>query len=395
MQRIAGRAGRIRTEPAGRRDISWRPQSLSLPIRFSGCSRDFQTTRHAARPKIQNILLGATARAVKFPSSDVSQTPELAGEDTISAIRRAMFLPIPTTYPSLNNPLLESQVLGTNSDKTSAYAIAYDYERLEWLGDRELNAIAADVCFVLGPSDSIQLAWMQNQFSAIHTNAFGVKIARHCGISAKFTSRGGGAPTDDVIADRFEAYIAALYLVGGREATRTFLAPYFYHHIMSTYDSLPPLKESPAPFVSTSTTKSSPSPSPVVTPPTPSLPSPVIPPSTPGSSTVQKATTPTSPKSSSARTLVPAPLVPSPKLPVLRTSTTTPISTPETTISTSTRVASPTASTVPASKASPSPSTSPTTVTATSSATVDRIVTDDPAFDDFMFLGERKLEVSA
>ena len=238
------------------------PQLMRIPSLATPNSRQYRATTASASTKPPPPKNGSKPpmqqdapedpfekkHTLAFKSSPSTSSKGVEQEDTISQIRRAMFLPIPTTYPSLNNPQLESHVFGTNTDKTSPFAQAYHYERLEWLGDRELNQIAAEVCFVLLPAEGSNLNWLQNRFVTLQSNTFGAKIARHCNMAPKFSGT-----SESGVSDRFEAYIAALYLVAGREATRTFLAPYFYHQIMSTYDSLPPLtppsSKMSAPFV--------------------------------------------------------------------------------------------------------------------------------------------------
>lgn len=87
-----------------------------------------------------------------------------------------MRLPIAKHMPSLDNPQLEAEVFGPGAlpgydqQIQRRFHEAFHHQRLEWLGDRELNTIAAQICFVLAPiertnaaRDTPSLKWLEDQ----------------------------------------------------------------------------------------------------------------------------------------------------------------------------------------------------------------------------------------
>lgn len=172
-----------------------------------------------------------------LPRPNFSSTPT----NTIDKIRYAMYLPRAKSLPSLDNAALEAEVFGPSRSEVG-YHNAYHFERLEFHGDRELNAIAADVCFVLGPASGASAAWLQVNFELCASNQTAKELADYYGLRRLCAGLLGAS--DKTLSDRFEAYISALYLMKGRDATREFLAPHFYRKIMRTVpvlDALPPI----------------------------------------------------------------------------------------------------------------------------------------------------------
>lgn len=101
-----------------------------------------------------------------------------------------------------------------------------DYERLEFLGDRVVNLVVADLLFKMFPDEK------EGSLAKRHT-----ALVRTETLSAlaKFLKMGdfvilsdaermaGGADNDNILADIMEAIIAAIYLDGGFQAAEKFI----------------------------------------------------------------------------------------------------------------------------------------------------------------------------
>ncbi|ORY83480.1 hypothetical protein BCR35DRAFT_63874 [Leucosporidium creatinivorum] len=160
----------------------------------------------------------------------------------LEAFRRALRQPVPTELASLSNLLLEQQVFrppntpakkGATSkvieDRLALYQQAYHRERLEFLGDRVLGLVAASACQLLAPmrplatADSTPpLAWEQATFTDLASNALAARFARRFDFGARCQDP---QMTDRHLADRWEAYLGALYVARGLQAVLEFLAP--------------------------------------------------------------------------------------------------------------------------------------------------------------------------
>lgn len=62
-------------------------------------------------------------------------------------VRRAVELPVPTSLPLLDNKLLEEEVFRIGGPEKSL--VPFNFNELEWIGDRELNRVAAIVVLAL------------------------------------------------------------------------------------------------------------------------------------------------------------------------------------------------------------------------------------------------------
>ena len=100
-----------------------------------------------------------------------------------------------------------------------------DNERLEFLGDRVLNLLAAEQLTEVRPTaQEGELSRCMNQLVNSHTcarisRAIGLREALRVDASA---SKVGARDSDRVLGDACEAVMAALYLDGGLETARTF-----------------------------------------------------------------------------------------------------------------------------------------------------------------------------
>lgn len=81
----------------------------------------------------------------------------------LSAVRSALNLPLPSVLTQLS-PALDAEVFRSRSGK-SPFGIPH-FEVLEWIGDRELNSVAASVVVVLAPTGLVEekLTWHQKQY---------------------------------------------------------------------------------------------------------------------------------------------------------------------------------------------------------------------------------------
>jgi ribonuclease-3 len=118
--------------------------------------------------------------------------------------------------------LTHSSVAGT--DKRQGIS----YERLEFLGDRVLGLIVADLLLARFP-DEPEGALARRHAFLVSREAL-AEVARELGLGAflrlsKGEAEGGGRHNPTMLADVCEALIGALYRDAGLEAARAFVAP--------------------------------------------------------------------------------------------------------------------------------------------------------------------------
>jgi ribonuclease-3 len=104
------------------------------------------------------------------------------------------------------------------------------YERLEFLGDRVLGLVVAELLWRRFPEEA------EGELTRRHTGLVRreslVEVARALGLGAfvilsQGEAQAGARDTPSVLADACEAVIAALYLDGGLEAARAFVHRYW------------------------------------------------------------------------------------------------------------------------------------------------------------------------
>lgn len=104
------------------------------------------------------------------------------------------------------------------------------YERLEFLGDRVLNLMAAERLMALNPdAREGEMSRMMAGLVNYHACA---RVARRVGLPdalrlAASASKIGARDNDTVLGDACEALIAALYVDGGLEAARAFFLAFW------------------------------------------------------------------------------------------------------------------------------------------------------------------------
>lgn len=103
-------------------------------------------------------------------------------------------------------------------------------ERLEFLGDSVVNVVAAALVYERFPSYS-EGELTNVRTALINTTALAglarrFELGRYLRVG-RGEERSGARERDSMLADGFEAVVAAIYLDGGFEAARAFLAPLF------------------------------------------------------------------------------------------------------------------------------------------------------------------------
>jgi len=99
-----------------------------------------------------------------------------------------------------------------------------DYERLEFLGDRVLGLVVAELLLEKFPDESE--GDIGRRFAQLVRAETLTKIGRAVGIDRALNHAGDGA-IDGIVADATEAVIAALYLDGGFATAANFIAAHW------------------------------------------------------------------------------------------------------------------------------------------------------------------------
>ncbi|MDL2219537.1 ribonuclease III [Ruminococcaceae bacterium OttesenSCG-928-O06] len=102
-------------------------------------------------------------------------------------------------------------------------------ERLEFLGDSVLSFIVAEELYLT--CGSLPEGELTRRRAALVCEAALAGFARQLGLGqhlllGKGEEMSGGRERDSILADAFEALIAALYLDGGQEAAQAFILPF-------------------------------------------------------------------------------------------------------------------------------------------------------------------------
>ena len=112
---------------------------------------------------------------------------------------------------------------GSIADKTQQ-----TYERLEFLGDRVLGLVVADLLFHRFTREAEGA--LGKRFAALVSRTCLSEVAANLGLGrflrlSSGESESGGRENPSLLADACEAVIAALYLDGGLDAARRFIEP--------------------------------------------------------------------------------------------------------------------------------------------------------------------------
>lgn len=111
-------------------------------------------------------------------------------------------------------------------------------ERLEFLGDAVLGIVVADYLFFhrarLPEGELTRLRAQMVCEKSLHEFACGIGLGEHI-LLGRGEENMGGRERPSILADAFEALIAAIYIDGGLEAARRFITgfadPFFTSHI--------------------------------------------------------------------------------------------------------------------------------------------------------------------
>lgn len=102
----------------------------------------------------------------------------------------------------------------------------HDYERLEFLGDRIVNMLVAEILYARYPDETE--GDMARRHTALVRGETLADAARRIGLSAhvilsESEAGSGGHNNDHILCDIMESVTAALYLDGGLEVARSFI----------------------------------------------------------------------------------------------------------------------------------------------------------------------------
>lgn len=123
--------------------------------------------------------------------------------------------------PELLHAALRHSSLGARSGPGD------DFDRMEFLGDRVVGLVAAELLLARYPKDS-EGAIARRHATLVNRDTLAyiareIDLGHHIVLSSGEAKSGGG-DNPGVLSDAFEAVVAALYRDGGIEAARAFLA---------------------------------------------------------------------------------------------------------------------------------------------------------------------------
>ena len=129
-------------------------------------------------------------------------------------------------HVALLHPSAVSSGRGKRGKKPTAETRGADNQRLEFLGDRVLGIVVAEMLFRAFPAEdegalARRLAALVRQDS-LDAVAREIALGRYLTIS-RGEAEGGGRENPAILADACEALIGAIYLDGGLEAARSFV----------------------------------------------------------------------------------------------------------------------------------------------------------------------------
>jgi ribonuclease-3 len=125
---------------------------------------------------------------------------------------------------------LSHSSLGSRASRATKGAAAEGFDRLEFLGDRVVGLVVAEMLLAGYPNDgegdiARRHARLVDRGSLARL-ARAIDLGRHLRLSTG-EAQSGGRDNPAVLADAFEAVVAALYRDGGLAAAREFLLPQF------------------------------------------------------------------------------------------------------------------------------------------------------------------------
>ncbi len=127
-----------------------------------------------------------------------------------------------------HEPSLLENALTHSSYANEGHGHGSSNERLEFLGDSVLGLTAAVYLFHKEKGPEGELTKLRSAIvceKALFSYAQMLDLGQYL-MLGKGESRGGGATRPSILADAFEAVVAAIYLDGGMEPAREFLLPF-------------------------------------------------------------------------------------------------------------------------------------------------------------------------
>lgn len=129
---------------------------------------------------------------------------------------------------------LETRIGHVFKDKTllktalthSSVGAEYNYERLEFLGDRVLGLVVAELLYERFPAE--KEGDLAKRLAALVQGSFLAQVAQEIELGtyidlSEGEAQSGGAENENILADVFESLIGALYLDGGFEKCQTLI----------------------------------------------------------------------------------------------------------------------------------------------------------------------------
>ncbi len=149
---------------------------------------------------------------------------------TMQETTREMMKKIGYTF---RQPLLLENALTHSSYANEARRDLKSNERLEFLGDSVLGFITAGYLFRHGSGEEGELTRLRAALvceKALSSYARRLGLGDHL-LLGHGERRGGGADRSSILADAFEAVIAAIYLDGGLEPAEAFIVPFLQEEL--------------------------------------------------------------------------------------------------------------------------------------------------------------------
>lgn len=141
----------------------------------------------------------------------------------------------------LTEALTHSSVMGGGGTRKGTVSGQYNYERLEFLGDRVLGLVVAEMLYQKFPGDN-EGALARRHTALVRREtlaqvAVGIDLGDHIRLS-RGEEEAGGRHNSSLLADCCEAVIGALYLDGGLAAAALFIRHY-WHPLLSGGENPP------------------------------------------------------------------------------------------------------------------------------------------------------------
>lgn len=116
----------------------------------------------------------------------------------------------------------------------SSVGAEFNYERLEFLGDRVLGLIVAEFLYERFPEE--KEGDLAKRLAALVQGSFLAQVAQEIQLGSYIDlsegeAQSGGAENENILADVFESLIGALYLEGGFEKCRTLIHELWADHL--------------------------------------------------------------------------------------------------------------------------------------------------------------------